>query len=843
VVESPRARDKAPDEEEEVADVGHVEEVADEEEEEGVYGIAKDKPKVKKAKPAKVETADAPVPPEDMDEAAAAAALEQEKKNKQKAKNKKLAAGLGLAVVGLIVLGVAAKFILSGSAKKDPPKRPPVIVQATTTTGKEKDIKTEKEDPHKKKIVKIIDNKEPESPAGPELTNLLPNDPKSLKDADQVTHFYFKNLFGPLKDLVFVKEAFAEQLFKEKMGLNILDVDDVIRAERFAEPQWTFTVIHSIKPLDLNRDDLKKQDPRKKEGPKKDDPNSLKTALGLVPAQNSPINKQDYYLVTKNRAWLEEFGQVSLGAANEGRQGQASTPLYLRLHDRYTLVLSDEKTMTKFLQVEGRWTKQNPATDNKIPYQTVRPELKEMLDRLETRVGKEKETILASMAADLGTPGKQKRPPAPFRQLWDMTYLVRDLEPKVRLVGTALGQKQDRAFSYVSEAVCLDETDAKELRDAVIKNAAPTAARFLDDLLKHKVNYPKPDVKDLPAEAGKETSRIRVSQIKSTVKFVLDLVMNEGTFDKLKGELATMVLGVKGEIDLGLGFSRQDLARANRINLGKAALQMVEGGLPHSKSDTIKTKGSPRVAAGQWPPGAFPRQGKIKLRTDHEPGQRISWMAGLLPYLGRHELYQKIHFNTSWRDPGNWMAGRTLVPEFMDPTYPLSARFASHPDVPMDLAATHYVGIAGVGEEAADYPRNDPAFDLKRGIFAYDQSATLDEVRKGRGWSSTILLIQVPHDSKVGVTPWIAGGGSTVRGVPEEKSIAPFLLYNDKKNAKNGTYAVMADGNVRWIDAKISDEVFKAMCTVKAPLPKNFNIDNSDLTELLAPIEKKKTEK
>jgi hypothetical protein len=59
----------------------------------------------------------------------------------------------------------------------------------------------------------------------------------------------------------------------------------------------------------------------------------------------------------------------------------------------------------------------------------------------------------------------------------------------------------------------------------------------------------------------------------------------------------------------------------------------------------------------------------------------------------------------------------------------------------------------------------------------------------------------------------MAGGGSTIMGVPETGSVRPFV--STQRDGKRGTYALMADGSVRWISENISDDVFKALCTVK----------------------------
>jgi uncharacterized protein (TIGR03067 family) len=226
-------------------------------------------------------------------------------------------------------------------------------------------------------------------------------------------------------------------------------------------------------------------------------------------------------------------------------------------------------------------------------------------------------------------------------------------------------------------------------------------------------------------------------------------------------------------------------------------------------------------------------------------------MAGLLPYMGHQNLFHRIQFNQSWRDSSNWMAGNTIVPQFLDPMYPDNTRQLAVGDLPLDFAATHFVGIAGVGLDAASYKRGDPATDHKRGPLSYDGSASLDEIRAGRGLSNTILMIQVPHDGVTGVSPWIAGGGATLRGVPETNSIAPFVLSTDRnkntivhatdggRTKQRGTFVLMTDGSVRFIDQSIDDDVFKAMCTVGGATPKGFDLNKNPKTLLVPPPDSK----
>jgi hypothetical protein len=116
--------------------------------------------------------------------------------------------------------------------------------------------------------------------------------------------------------------------------------------------------------------------------------------------------------------------------------------------------------------------------------------------------------------------------------------------------------------------------------------------------------------------------------------------------------------------------------------------------------------------------------------------------------------------------------------------------------------------VAGVGLDAADYRTGDATTAKLRGIFGYDRETKADDIRDGR--EQTILLLQVPPEPK---SPWIAGGGSTVRGISTDLDcVQPFV--STKHQGKDGTFAIMADGKVRFIPATIDPKTFQAMCTI-----------------------------
>src|SRR5262249_11412883 len=95
----------------------------------------------------------------------------------------------------------------------------------------------------------------------------------------------------------------------------------------------------------------------------------------------------------------------------------------------------------------------------------------------------------------------------------------------------------------------------------------------------------------------------------------------------------------------------------------------------------------------------------------YPPGQRVRWVAGVLPFLGYEDVAREINPDLSWRPVWdaptqryldiNAQMGGVLIPAFLDPTSPPSTWWVQMPSV-LDrrYASTHFVGIAGVGLDA-----------------------------------------------------------------------------------------------------------------------------------------------
>jgi hypothetical protein len=293
-----------------------------------------------------------------------------------------------------------------------------------------------------------------------------------------------------------------------------------------------------------------------------------------------------------------------------------------------------------------------------------------------------------------------------------------------------------------------------------------------------------------------------------------------------------------GTAKVDIGSHEKTLQLSVEVTLKQPAMDLVQKGLemgwirargeiasarinpvPYDLAQTLKAYEDQK---GHYPRGAFARKPSAERKErPWPPDQRVSWLADLLPFMGYDEIYNKIDFEKSWRDKENYLSSMALIPQFLDGRDPNRSRYVRYPGMLYEVAATDYVGIAGIGLDAADYSDKDPAVAKKLGVFGYDRVTKAEDIKDGL--DNTILMLQIPSPYK---SPWIAGGGSTVRGVPETRSVQPFVSV--QADGKRGTMAIMANGAVRFIGEDIDDKVFQAMCTYqgaeKVDVEKNTTI-------------------
>jgi hypothetical protein len=732
--------------------------------------------------------------------------------------NTKLLIGVGVAAIGVVILGVAALFIsgvFSGDTKPvaKAPTPPGAQQKAASDPDDEeqpkgKGPKTAKGGKGKGKDVgkkQTEDNDPPAGaaakggPGGAANTNFLP------RNSEAVYHFFFKDFADspPGKLALASAGPFGDAELLKRVGFPQQGIDDIVTAENYTD-RWTFHVVHTTQPIA-----------------------DMRPLIQAMDLKEWPENttKLKCYLIQKNGPWVLALAKLSLFVPAHILAAQPPEakprPLLVHLRDAQTLVFAHPEPMLLYLKANGKF-EANPPNRNAPfttqPYLTVKPALREMLGHMESSAPGQK--VLVSSATHLrsaairgkegdgaGTVGYRVRP------FWDIVNLLDEQTDRIEYVGMALATKDVSGYTFNNTLACNTGTEAQQLQTDINDIVGPQVIQFCNRVLATKVDLilddklkadPKNQFKSASAKNAAKANFFKISTNDKTVDCNLDLLLAGGGLINMRSAVQLMALGLAGEADIAA-------AGDYRFQLAEAGKMLGQKGLP------------PSVPPETFPPGVFVRP-PSPLRTAREPGHRISWMAGLLPYLGHGALYSGIHFDKSWNDGPNWLAARAVVPEFLDPSYPPYSHYAPYPGILVDCAATHYVGIAGVGADAAEASFGDPAMAGKLGVFGYDRATPLKIIsEKGRGLSNTVLLIRVPYDGPAGVTPWMAGGSSTVRSVPDKNSLEPFLSTDSK--GERGTYVLTCDGSVRFIKKGMSDEVFKAICTVEGPVPPGWTFD------------------
>jgi hypothetical protein len=224
-------------------------------------------------------------------------------------------------------------------------------------------------------------------------------------------------------------------------------------------------------------------------------------------------------------------------------------------------------------------------------------------------------------------------------------------------------------------------------------------------------------------------------------------------------------------------------------------------------------------ARGQFPRGTFDHPVAGDQLNTWAPQRRLSWMVELLPYLGDGDYKDlSVDRNKQWTEGSNQIMAHLVVPQFVAPAKSRQPYRINYPGAGPGLAATHFVGIAGVGNDAAYYSDKDASVANKLGVFGYERVTRKEDLKDVA--DKTILLIQAPLTHKA---PWVSGGGATIRGVSEDiDSFKPFIVA--EYNGKKGAFAIMCDGKVRFIQETITPEQFRALCVIKGD-KKDIKID------------------
>ena len=221
--------------------------------------------------------------------------------------------------------------------------------------------------------------------------------------------------------------------------------------------------------------------------------------------------------------------------------------------------------------------------------------------------------------------------------------------------------------------------------------------------------------------------------------------------------------------------------------------------------------------------GVFPR---ATIHTQGlQPERRLSFFVALLPYLEQDALAKAIDADKAWDADENLGPRSGLVKMLLCPA-------EDRQKLPQGL--THYVGIAGIGKDAAGLAEGD----VRAGFFGHSRTLSLQRDTRGKvvgvegvkdGDANTAMLIETAWE----IGPWIAGGFPTVRGI--DPADAPHVglgrafggLHVVEKNVLSnpvsGAQFAFVDGSVRFIRDTVSPDVLEALATIAGgetvPLP------------------------
>ena len=122
---------------------------------------------------------------------------------------------------------------------------------------------------------------------------------------------------------------------------------------------------------------------------------------------------------------------------------------------------------------------------------------------------------------------------------------------------------------------------------------------------------------------------------------------------------------------------------------------------------------------------------------------------------------------------------------------------------PDGYPVTNYVGVAGVGEEAAQLPPDH----ANAGMFGYGRQTRQQDLV--RGGANTIAVLGVQDQCG----PWAQGGRATVRPLTQK----PYINGPDGfgSGQPDGMVAGMADGSVRFLSKNIDPHVMEQLATIR----------------------------
>lgn len=172
--------------------------------------------------------------------------------------------------------------------------------------------------------------------------------------------------------------------------------------------------------------------------------------------------------------------------------------------------------------------------------------------------------------------------------------------------------------------------------------------------------------------------------------------------------------------------------------------------------------------------------------------KRLSWMATL---VGSLDESSPPVWEQAWDNPINEPFVNQIVPAYLNPQLTTNNQIQGQP-------VSHFVGISGVGKDAASLPLTDK----NAGIFGFHRRVQQTDIKDGL--SNTMMVSGV--SSQIG--HWATAGSPTMRSLTK----APYVNGLDGLSTgdENSMQVLMADGSVRTISVDVAAQVVRDMATI-----------------------------
>jgi prepilin-type processing-associated H-X9-DG protein len=178
--------------------------------------------------------------------------------------------------------------------------------------------------------------------------------------------------------------------------------------------------------------------------------------------------------------------------------------------------------------------------------------------------------------------------------------------------------------------------------------------------------------------------------------------------------------------------------------------------------------------------------------------RHFSWLLEIYPFVESSDLYKLTDREKAWdAEENHWVALERLK-TYLCPGFPVQRPTSV-------FTPSHYIGIAGLGADAAMLPLDDP----RASALGYDRKWNLNYPKR----RATNTLIVVADTTRV-AEAWTAGGWPTARGLEDDGPplIGPGGQFGGVHKA--GAMVAYADGSVGVIPPADSER-FKSMCTLR----------------------------